>query len=82
MYLLNWLSSFILQDFEKSNYDGANGFLAKIAANRSQDPKVIHNKAVVNYFKSGLRRTDEFKVHLLDVCNKVGLSDWHSWVEP
>ena len=43
----------------------------KLTLLRATDPKVMHNKAVAVYYKSGLRKTDEFKKVLEEVCAKV-----------
>ena len=40
-------------EFEKSNYAAAIELLSKLETSRPQDPKVMHNKAVVNCYKTG-----------------------------
>ena len=71
--LLFKLDNLSLQDFEKNKLDACNSTLGKLIRTRGNDPKVMHNNAVVAYYKSGLRRTDEFKKVLEDVCAKVCL---------
>ena len=39
---------------------------------RKMDPKVCHNKCVINYYQSGLRATDDFMHNLSRVCDMVG----------
>ena len=61
-----------LQEFEKNNYEGCLSILGKLAnSGRSQDPKLMHNRAVVEYFKSKCTRTEEFRKSLHDVIIKV-----------
>ena len=59
------------KEFERNKLDACNGILGKLIQTRAADSKVMHNKAVVQYYKSGLRRSDEFKKVLEDVCAKV-----------
>lgn len=47
-------------EFEKSNYSAAIQALSALETSRPQDPKVAHNKAIANCFKSGL--TDVFQL--------------------
>lgn len=59
-------------EFDKGNMDACIGQLNKLLKTRPQDPKVVLNKEVALYCKSGLRKTDEFIQSLIKVCEMVG----------
>lgn len=60
-----------LADFEKNNLDTSIGSLNKLLKTRPQDAKVILNKEVALYCKSGHRKTDEFIQGLTKACEMV-----------
>lgn len=64
-------------DFDKGDYDSCLKTLNKVLTSRTTDAKVLHNTALVEYCKSGLKKTDEFLKGLHDVCEKcqVNLQD-------
>ena len=65
------LASQAQQEFDHINYDACLATLSKLNNTRGPDPKIQHNKAVVEYYKSKSQRTDEFRKALKDVCSKV-----------
>lgn len=58
-------------EFEKQNFDTCYNTLTKLGNTRASDPKLLHNRAVVEYHKSGFVRTDEFRQSVSDVCTRV-----------
>ncbi|GAB6030409.1 CCR4-NOT transcription complex subunit 10 [Chamberlinius hualienensis] len=59
------------QDFNAGRYVECVQSLLKLSSNRPNDPKVLHNKAVVEYYLSDFKRTDEFKKILRNVADQV-----------
>lgn len=58
-------------EFEKSNYTAAIQILSKLESSRSQDPKVVHNKAIVNCFKSGLTNILQLRKALDSIAKQL-----------
>lgn len=59
-----------LHEFERGNYDGCVGVLNKLSSSgHSQDPKLVHNRAVVEYLRS--KKVDDFSKSLNQVFHKV-----------
>lgn len=54
----------------RNNYIGALQFINKLD-NRSNDFKVAHNKALVEYCKSEFKKNDTFQKNLTSICNQV-----------
>lgn len=61
------------QDFYHGKYIECVQSLLKLVNSRPSDPKVMHNKAVVEYYLSDFKRTDEFKKNLQHVCNQANV---------
>lgn len=61
------------QDFFHGKYIECIQSLLKLVNSRPNDPKVMHNKAVVEYYLSDFKRSDEFKKNLQYVCNQVSI---------
>lgn len=57
-----------LADFNRGNYSTCLQNLTKLEASCGQDIKLLHNKAVVEYFKSELRKTDQFRKSFNALC--------------
>lgn len=55
-------------DFNRKNYSACLQNLVRLEASCGQDVKLVHNKAVAEYFKSELRKTDQFKKSFSAVC--------------
>lgn len=53
-----------LTEFNRGNYALCLQTLNKLESLRPSDVKVIHNKAVVEYYKSDLKKTDQFRKNL------------------
>ena len=58
-------------EFEKSNFPAAIQILSKLESSRPQDPKVIHNQAIVNCFKSGLTNTLHLRKTLSSIAKQL-----------
>ncbi|EFA06148.2 CCR4-NOT transcription complex subunit 10 isoform X1 [Tribolium castaneum] len=58
-----------LNEFKKNNYAGALQFINKLD-NRTNDFKVAHNKALVEYCKSDFRKNETFQKNLTSICNQ------------
>lgn len=59
------------QEFNKQQYDNCINILNKLLVNRSKDSKVIHNKAVAEFYQSKFTKVSEFKQSLASVCHHV-----------
>ncbi|KAL0278505.1 UNVERIFIED_CONTAM: hypothetical protein PYX00_000316 [Menopon gallinae] len=58
------LAQSALADFTKGNYAGCLGSLSKLELTWTHDAKVAHNKAVAEFYKSDLKKTDQFRKNL------------------
>lgn len=63
-----------LVDFTKGSYGSCLQNLSKLETSRPQDIKVLHNKAVAEYYKSELKKTDHFKETITAVCSQARVS--------
>lgn len=54
----------MLSDFTKGNYSACLTNLTKLESTWTHDSKVSHNKAVAEYYKSDLKKTDQFRKNL------------------
>jgi len=60
-----------LAEYEKKNYKSCLEHLQRIEDSRPNDPKVLLNKAVVEFYESGLCTADKFQKSIIDVCKQV-----------
>ena len=60
-----------LAEFEGCRYDICLHFLSKLEDLRPKDKKVLHNKAVAEFYKSGCTKTEEFLKALQAIKKKV-----------
>lgn len=60
-----------LTEFEGCRYDICLHFLSKLEDLRPKDKKVLHNKAVAEFYKSGCTKTEEFLKALQAIKKKV-----------
>ena len=60
-----------LTDFNRGSYGTCLQNLTKLEAARPQDTKVAHNKAIAEYYKSDLKKTDQFRKNMNLVCSQV-----------
>ncbi|XP_021933283.1 CCR4-NOT transcription complex subunit 10 isoform X3 [Zootermopsis nevadensis] len=60
-----------LTEFNRNNYSSCLQHLVKLEAARPQDTKVAHNKAIVEYYKSDLKKTDQFRKNMNFVCGQA-----------
>nr|XP_023025866.1 CCR4-NOT transcription complex subunit 10 [Leptinotarsa decemlineata] len=58
-----------LEEFKKKNYSACLQLLNKLES-RSNDLKVVHNKAIVEYCKSDLKKTEQLQKSLTSICNQ------------
>lgn len=70
-------------EFEKKNYIAALQHLSKLESSRHQDPKVAHNKAIVNCFKDGLTNITQLRKSLSAIARQMqcSLEDSNSLVD-
>ncbi|XP_050395792.1 CCR4-NOT transcription complex subunit 10 isoform X1 [Patella vulgata] len=59
------------QEFDKKNFPAAFSLMGKLAAQRTTDPKVLHNKVVAEFYQSGLKNKDDFNKNLQSVCKLI-----------
>ncbi|PSN45792.1 CCR4-NOT transcription complex subunit 10 [Blattella germanica] len=60
-----------LTDFSRGSYGTCLQHLTKLEAARPQDTKVAHNKAIAEYYKSELKKTDQFRKNMNLVCSQA-----------
>ncbi|KAG1696971.1 CCR4-NOT transcription complex subunit 10 [Nymphon striatum] len=69
--------------FSKNDYDGALQLLKELASKRSNDPKILHNIGIAEFYSSKLRYVDKFEkvlenirnIYQLDINNSDRLED-------
>ena len=59
------------REFDTGNYDDCLATMSRLATTRPHDLKVMHNRAIAEYYKSGLSQTDEFQHSLKEIYAKV-----------
>ncbi|KAE8748117.1 hypothetical protein FOCC_FOCC005120 [Frankliniella occidentalis] len=66
-----------LSEFNKGNYTSCLQSLLKLEASCGHDVKLVHNKAIAEYYKSELRKTDQFRKVVNSLCAQahVNLED-------
>ena len=57
--------------FERADFDACLSTLSKLAVTRANDPKLMLNRAVAEYYRGGFVRTDALRKVLAEVCVKV-----------
>ena len=60
-----------LTEFESGRYDTCLGSLSKLEDLRPKDVKVVHNKAVAEFYKSGCEKTEDLLKTLNNIKKKV-----------
>ncbi|KAL5239288.1 hypothetical protein ACI65C_006698 [Semiaphis heraclei] len=63
-----------LAEYEQKNYKSCLEYLQRIENVRPGDPKVLLNKAIVEFYKNGLCTADKFQKSFIDVCKRVELN--------
>ncbi|KAK7076165.1 CCR4-NOT transcription complex subunit 10, partial [Halocaridina rubra] len=66
------LAQAALAEFNKSNYQTTLTLLNQLQESRPKDPKVLMNKAVAEYYRSDLKKTDAFRKQLVEICSQAG----------
>ena len=60
-----------LIEFESARYDACLNSLSTLESLRPKDVKVMHNKAIAEFYKSGCEKTDDLLKALNNVKKKV-----------
>lgn len=60
-----------MNEFKNRNYSSCLATLGTLATGRSHDHKIMLNRAVAEYYKSGLTKTNEFRRTLNEIGSKV-----------
>ncbi|CAH1778695.1 unnamed protein product [Owenia fusiformis] len=58
-------------EFDKGQYDACLNTINKLMSTRSSDPRVVHNKVIVEYYRNGFKKTDEFRKNMAAVCQQA-----------
>lgn len=61
-------------EFEQRDYESCLGHMKSLLANRPQDPKVLHNLYVAEFYLSNCRKIDIFRTNILEVCKQANIS--------
>lgn len=69
------LAQSALSEFQKGSYMSCLTYLNKLEILRPTDLKVTHNKVVVEYYKSDLRRTELMRKSLNAICGQISTID-------
>lgn len=60
-----------LSEFHKGSYVLCSSYLNKLESLRPMDLKVMHNKVVVEYYKSDLKKTELIRKSLIAICGQM-----------
>ncbi|XP_012284437.1 CCR4-NOT transcription complex subunit 10 isoform X2 [Orussus abietinus] len=69
------LSQNAFAEFQKGSYTMCLSYLNKLEALRPKDLKVMHNKVIVEYYKSDLKKTELTRKSLNAICGQVSSTD-------
>ncbi|XP_012059510.1 PREDICTED: CCR4-NOT transcription complex subunit 10 [Atta cephalotes] len=69
------LAQSILSEFQKGAYASCLSYLNKLESLRPTDLKVTHNKVVVEYYKSDLKKTELTRKSLNAICGQISTMD-------
>ncbi|XP_043686555.1 CCR4-NOT transcription complex subunit 10 [Vespula pensylvanica] len=64
-----------LFEFQKGSYTSCLNYLNKLETLRPKDLKVMHNKVVVEYYKSDLKKTELMRKSLNAICGQMSTTD-------
>ncbi|XP_055595333.1 CCR4-NOT transcription complex subunit 10 [Uranotaenia lowii] len=59
-------------EFQKADYRACQQTLAKLRKTQDGNPKVIHNRAVVDFYLSDLCRYDQFRKTMIQITELIG----------
>ncbi|XP_058451693.1 CCR4-NOT transcription complex subunit 10 [Malaya genurostris] len=59
-------------EFQKADYSSCLQTLLKLQKSQESNPKVIHNRAVAEFYMSDLRRYDQFRKTMVQITELVG----------
>ena len=54
-------------EFDAGNYDACANLLQKLSTTRGSDPRLVHNRTVLEFYRTGCTKTDDFKKALSEV---------------
>lgn len=60
-------------EFDKRNYNECFSALSQLHLNKPNDPKVLHNKALVEFLLSECKNFEQFQKHLNTICQLIHL---------
>lgn len=60
-------------EFQKGSYVSCLLHLSKLETLRPKDLKLMHNKVIVEYYKSDLRKTEFIKKSLAAICGQMSM---------
>ncbi|XP_012525698.3 CCR4-NOT transcription complex subunit 10 [Monomorium pharaonis] len=75
------LAQNILLEFRKGSYALCLTYLNKLESLRPTDLKVMHNKVVVEYYKSDLKKTELTRKSLNAICGQMSTSDSNETID-
>ncbi|XP_071638998.1 CCR4-NOT transcription complex subunit 10 [Temnothorax longispinosus] len=75
------LAQNILLEFQKSSYASCLSYLNKLESLRPTDLKVTHNKVVVEYYKSDLKKTELTRKSLNAICGQILTTDSNETID-
>lgn len=70
-----------LSEFEKGFYSSCLTALNKLESLRPTDLKITHNKVVVEYYKSELRKTELMRKSLNAICGQISTTDYNDTID-
>lgn len=70
-----------LSEFQDGSYATCLSYLSKLEILRPTDLKVTHNKVVVEYYKSDLKKTELMRKSLNAICGQVSTMDFSEAID-
>lgn len=70
-----------LSEFQKGSYALCLSYLSKLESLRPTDLKVTHNKVVVEYYKSDLKKTELMRKSLNAICGQILTTDFNEAID-
>ncbi|KAH0948907.1 hypothetical protein HN011_007678 [Eciton burchellii] len=64
-----------LLEFQKGSYASCLLYLNRLESLRPTDLKITHNKVVVEYYKSDLKKTEVMRKSLNAICGQISITD-------
>lgn len=70
-----------LLEFQKGSYASCLSYLNKLESLRPTDLKITHNKVVVEYYKSDLKKTELMRKSLNAICGQILTTDYSETID-